>query len=550
MAGPEAGSEAGDWHGMELRYILQLVRRWGWLLVVGAALGAGAGLGISLLLAPVYEAQATLLLNQASSPAGPQYTDLLAADRLGKTYADLILRRDVLQVAIAELQLPLTPDELAEQADAEQIRDTQLLAVRVRNSDPQRAADLANRLCTVFVARLDATTQDAFAARRAALEAELTANEQQYQTANEQLLALTGKPAGTLTAAEQAEVSRLTGLVAEYVTTRSNLLRTLDTIRQGAAGAANNLVLVDPATVPGEPIFPRIPLNVALGLVAGLALAAGLAWLLAQLDDRLRTPAAAHAALGLPVLSSVPRTPVPPILAPPQTAAAEAYRFLRTNIDFSNVDAPPRLLLVVETTGAGQAAGVAANLAAATAASGRRVLLVEADLRAPVVSGMFGQPGTSGLTNLLLDGRAPLPPPAARDVPNLWVLPGGPVPPNPADVLGSQRMAALLQTLRAGYDQVVVVAPPVPLWPDALALASQADGVVLVVDAPTARRGGAQDAVAALRQVGGRVLGVVLARVRPPGRLAAPPVGLAEAGAPRAVPAPAARPAVAAKPDE
>ncbi len=541
---------------MELRYVLNLGRRWLWLLGLGALLGVGAGLGVSLLLAPVYEAQATLLLNQASSPAGPQYTDLLAGDRLGKTYADLILRRDVLQAAITELQLPLTPDELATQATAEPIRDTQLVAVRVRNSNPQYAADLANRLCTVFVARLAATTQEAFAARRTALEAELAANEAQYQTANEQLLALTSKPASTLTPAEQAEVSRLTGLVAEYATTRVNLLRTLDGIRQGAAGAANSLVLVDPATVPAEPIFPRIPLNLALGLVAGLALAAGLAWLLHQLDDRLRTPEAVAAALGLPVLSSVPRAASGPFLAPPQTPAAEAYRFLRTNIDFSNVDAPPRLVLIVETTTAGQAMAAGANLAAAAAAAGRRVLLVDANLRASTVHGLFRLPPGPGLTSLLLEPDPTPQPSAAREVPNLWVLPGGPVPPNPADVLGSQKMAALLQTLRAGYDQVIVVAPPVPAFPDALALAPQADGVVLVMDAPTTRRGEAQAAVAALRQVGGPVLGVVLDRVRP----AAGPTILyfstapAEANAPRPSAelgvGPAGRPTVAAKPDE
>jgi len=541
---------------MELRYIFNLGRRWLWLLGVGALLGLGAGLGVSLLLAPVYEAQATLLLNQASSPAGPQYTDLLAGDRLGKTYADLILRRDVLQAAISELQLPLTPDELAAQADAEPIRDTQLVAVRVRNSDPHRAADLANRLCTVFVARLGSTTQDAFAARRTALEAELATNEAHYQSANEQLLALTSKPASTLTPAEQAEVSRLTGLVAEYATTRVNLLRTLDGIRQGAAGAANNLVLVDPATVPGEPIFPRIPLNLALGLVAGLALAAGLAWLLHQLDDRLRTPEAVTAALGLPVLSRVPRAASGPILAPPQTPAAEAYRFLRTNIDFSNVDAPPRLVLIVETTTAGQAMAAGANLAAAAAAAGRRVLLVEANLRESTVHNLFRLPPGPGLTSLLLETDPVPQPSAAREVPNLWVLPGGPVPPNPADVLASQKMAALLQTLRAGYDQVIVVAPPVPAFPDALALAPQADGVALVVDAPTTGRLAALAAVTALRQVGAHLLGVVLDRVRPAAgpALASYATAPVEASAPRpsADPGigPAGRPTIAAKPDE
>ncbi len=540
---------------MELRYILNLVRRWLWLLGVGIGLGAGGGLALSLLLPPVYESEATMLLNQATSLSGPQYTDLLAGDRLGKTYADLILRRDVLKATISELGLSMTPDELAAQASADQVRDTQLVVVRVRNSDAQQAADLANRLCTVFIARLSATTQEAFTARRTSLEAELADNEKQYQAANEQLLALTGKPETAQTPTEQATISRLTGLVAEYSTTRVNLLRTLDEVRQGSAGAANSLILTDTATKATDPVFPRTPLNIVLGLVAGLGLAAGLAWLLEQLDDRLRTPAAVQDLLRLPVLSTVPQGPAVPALAAAQTPAAEAYRFLRTNIDFSNIDQPPRLVLIVETTNAGQAMAAGANLAAAAAASGRRVLLVDANLRAPTVPGLFRLPPTPGLTNLLLEPDPAPQPPAAREVPGLWVLPGGPVPPNPADVLGSQKMAALLQRLRAGYDQVIIVAPPVPAFPDALALASQADGVVLVLDAPTTRRGTARAALTALRQVGAPVLGVVLDRVRPAGPtilyLSTAPTDavVARSGGEPGV-APASRPAVAAKPDE
>jgi capsular exopolysaccharide synthesis family protein len=263
------------------------------------------------------------------------------------------------------------------------------------------------------------------------------------------------------------------------------------------------------------------------------------------------------AALGLPILSSVPRMATPPGLAPPQTPAAEAYRFLRTNIDFSDVDAPPRLLLVVDTDSRGQAAEVGANLAAATAASGRRVLLVDANLRAATVPGLFGLPGATGLTSLLLEADPAPQPSAVRAVPHLWVLPAGPVPPSPADVLGSQKMVALLQTLRAGYDQVIVVAPPVPAFPDALALAPQADGVVLVLDTPTTRRATALAAVTAFRQVGAHLLGVVLDRVRPAlavAQVVYQQISPEAAGAPRPSTdpgvGPAGRPTVAAKPDE
>jgi non-specific protein-tyrosine kinase len=507
---------------VEVRYLINLARRRLWLVVLGGLLGALAGYGLSLALAPVYEAKATLLLNQAANPAGPQLNDLLAADRLGKTYADLILRRDILTLAIQELNLPLSPDELARNAEAAQVRDTQLIEVRVRAGSAPRAADLANRLCTVFVARLAETTRQAFAERRQRFEAEIAGNEQQYQAANDQLLALTALDAAARTPAQRAEITRLTGLVAEYHTTRANLLRGLDAVRQAEAGAAGSLVLIEPATAPAAPIFPSPVLNVLLGLLAGLGLGAALAWLLEQLDDRLRTPAAVYERLGTPVLGLVPprRAGGPPVLVPAGSAAAEAYRFLRTNLDFSDVDQPPRVVLVTGAAPGAQAATTAANLAAAAAADGRRVLLVDADLRAPTLHQTFNLPVVRGLTSLLLD-PAPVPAPAAaRDVPNLWVLPAGPLPPSPADLLGSARLAALLGTLRAGYDLVLLTAAPVTAVSDALALAPRTDGVVLVIDTPTTRRGAAQAAQAALQQVGARLLGVVLDRAVPAAAMA------------------------------
>ena len=277
---------------MEVRYIINLARRWlGWVLL-GGLLGALAGYGLSLVLAPVYEAKATLLLNQAANPAGPQLNDLLAADRLGKTYADLILRRDVLAQAIQELNLTLAPDDLLRNAAAAQVRDTQLVEVEVRDGSAAQAADLANRICTVFVARLAETNRQTFAERRTRFEAEIADNEQLYQTANEQLLTLSAIADRERTPTQRAEISRLTGLVAEYHTTRASLLRALDAVRQAEAGAADSLVLIEPAQPPAAPIFPNPLLNMGLGLVAGLGLFAAGAWV----GEQLRTPAPVGAA--------------------------------------------------------------------------------------------------------------------------------------------------------------------------------------------------------------------------------------------------------------
>lgn len=195
-------------------------------------------------------------------------------------------------------------------------------------------------------------------------------------------------------------------------------------------------------------------------------------------------------------------------LTDPNSQAAEAYRSLRTNLMFADVDHPPRAVVVAGASVADVPNTVAANLAVAMAQSERNTLLVDADLRRPHLHTVFGLDNDRGLTSLALEGDDEAI--QQSETPHLSLLPSGPKPNNPADLIESKKMAALLDTLATRYDIVIYSAPPVVAATDAILLASKVDGIVLVMTAGKTRRSDAQAARARLEQIRVNILGTVL----------------------------------------
>lgn len=297
----------------------------------------------------------------------------------------------------------------------------------------------------------------------------------------------------------------------------------------------NNIRVVDRPLLPNKPIRPRTPLNILLGLMAGLALGVGAAFGREMLDRTVKTQADIEQRLGLTFLGLLPAVsaqsakksryygrnrPVPVNtgeLAPelivhqsPMSGPAEAARSVRTNIQFMSPDQPFRTLLV---TSAGPAEGkttVATSLAIAMAQAGQKVVLVDGDLRRPRVHRIFNKSSDIGLTVALMDSGVLTDEVMRTDIPNLSVVPAGPIPPNPAEILQSDKFADLLRDLRNRFDRVVIDSPPVVPVTDAAVLSTQVDGAILVVRAFTTSREFAQEASRALQGVGGRIAGVVL----------------------------------------
>ena len=201
-------------------------------------------------------------------------------------------------------------------------------------------------------------------------------------------------------------------------------------------------------------------------------------------------------------------------LTDPHSPIAEAYRTLRTNLEFSSLDHPLKSMVV---TSAGPEEGKSttlANLAVTMAQAGRGVILVDCDLRRPRLHELFGAPNDQGLTSMMVDESAMKAPPLQETgVAGLRLLPSGPQPPNPAELLASRRMAEMIEWLAGQADVVLFDAPPVIAVTDAAVLASQVDGVLLVIGAGSTRREYVRQARALLEKVNARVVGAVLTNV-------------------------------------
>jgi non-specific protein-tyrosine kinase len=197
----------------------------------------------------------------------------------------------------------------------------------------------------------------------------------------------------------------------------------------------------------------------------------------------------------------------------PRSAAAEAYRTLSTNIQFSSLDRHVRTLLVTSVGPDEGKSIVLANLAITMAEGGRRIVMVDCDLRHPSLHQIFGLPDQPGLTTMMLN-ESLAPALQGTSVANVGLVAAGPLPPNPAELISSERFARVLASIGADADVVLVDAPPVSAVTDATILATRVDGVLLVVDSGRTRRDTARRATEQLQRVGARLLGAVLTNVK------------------------------------
>lgn len=276
--------------------------------------------------------------------------------------------------------------------------------------------------------------------------------------------------------------------------------------------------VVEPALKPLVPVAPRPKRNMVAGAGAGLLAGLALAMLVEQLDVTVKNKDEVEKLTGAPVLAGIPKLDIKGqvvhLEGDLQSIGAEAFRKLRTALQFLSVDHPVRTLMVTSAFAQEGKSTTSLNLAAAFAHAGLRTVLVEADLRRPVLHKIFASDRQRGLTTCLI-GRVPLqsailPTP----VRNLTHIPAGAVPPNPAELLASHPMQDILSRLAASHDIVVVDAPPLLPVADAAALAPRVDGVLIVAKTNSTPRDRLQEATEQVTKVGGRLLGIVLNQVK------------------------------------
>jgi tyrosine-protein kinase Etk/Wzc len=315
---------------------------------------------------------------------------------------------------------------------------------------------------------------------------------------------------------ELAKRTRVNTVNAELYTF---LLQKQQEARIAQASTISNVQIVDPAVTPKVPIKPNKKKNLALGLILGLMLGIGLAFLLDYMDQTIKTSEDVKEKLGLNVLGIIPRIPfadedarlprkrlVTTLAA--KSPVVESFRALRTNLNFLTAKQKHKIIMVTSSLPDEGKSTISGNLAVVLSQTGAKVLLIGCDLRRPQLFEMFGMKNEPGLVNLLMDDDQH----AIRHLtnPRMDFLPAGSIPPNPAEILDSARMARLLDKVRAHYDYVVLDAPPVLPVTDAQILAPKVDINLVVLEPCRVPEKAALQMVESLRAVDARIAGVIL----------------------------------------
>jgi len=285
-----------------------------------------------------------------------------------------------------------------------------------------------------------------------------------------------------------------------------------------------NIRVVDVAEVLKTPVKPKKALNILLALVVGLSLGIGMAFFLEYLDNTIKIPEDITDLLKIPYLGPVPamatetapdveKKPMEDLVThlAPKSTASEAYRGIRTGLLLSSADQPPQVILVCS---AGPSEGktiTAANIAITMAQAGSKTLLLDCDMRRPKLHRLFGiERSIGGVSNILVGSASMDDTIVHTRIKDVDLIPSGPIPPNPSEILGSHHMKQLIEQARIRYERIIIDSPPITAVTDAVILSSFVDGVVVVIRAGDTHRQFIRNGLAQLRAVNARILGAVL----------------------------------------
>jgi non-specific protein-tyrosine kinase len=501
---------------VELRGYFTLVRKWWWLVLLLAVAGGGAAYGISIYSTPIYQATTTVEIAPGSDPTRDIFSAISSVERVAGTYVVQIGSSVVLDEATRRLAVEgIWVD--AEEVTAQQVRNTQLIEISVENSSPAAAKAHADMVAKVFIERELNKQRERFQAGLDEINLQIEAVETLIAERRRELASR------QLSYASEAARLELAALEVEQSSNQqrlSTLLTSAEEFRLAIARYTDYVSVFAPAEVPDEPVRPRTLQNTAMAAVVGGMLAVGVVMLVEYLDDTIKTPADAKLHLPVNVLGALPTykknngqaSPLV-VAAEPRHPVAEAFRNLRTSIQFFGVDRPAQTILVTSPLPTDGKSFTAANLAVAMAQGGLSVILVDADLRRPKIHKMFELPNRLGLTNALLSAHEPRFALQRTEIHGLRVITAGVQAPNPTEMLNSQRMSRFIGWLSKNADLVILDSPPVLAFADAAVLSNLTDGTILIIESGRTRRPLAAQAVERLTEVGGRILGVVINRL-------------------------------------
>lgn len=459
---------------------------------------------------PVYVTTGMVMVGSAIEERNPDTQLMAMTQGLAQTYVRLAQYGSLPNATMQALGMDWLPEY-----SIDQVPNSQLIQITVTDTDPRRAqvvaSELMNQLMALSPGSAELIQREEFAREQLAkledgirqAEASIT------QLQDELTAALSARQIRLIEERVSAQEAKLTTLRADYI----GLLQSTD------QGSANSIRLVDAPSLPATPVESNDYVLIFLAALLGLGIAAAGVYLLEMLDDRLRDVEAIQDEFGITTLASIPESTSEHVQGPlimvrdPHTMAAESFRVLRTNLQFASVDRDLNVLLITSPGPGDGKSYVSSNTAIAFAQTGKRVVLIDADLRMPTIHRLFGLLNNSGVTTALVGDQLSIENSLQpTTVKGLSVMTSGPLPPNPAELLTSNRMQEMLKKLTEKVDLVIVDSPPVTVVSDTATLAGRADGVLLVLPADNLGRDRVRHSLGALNAVKAPLLGAVINR--------------------------------------
>ena len=579
---------------MDIRQLINIFKRWGWLLVLGLLLGAGTGYFFNSRETPIYQAETRFIILTAAPTSEFQvYYNYLDSAQLISTYTELLSAESTLQQASEELGFPVS----AGLARAEQVGETQFIRLTVKHSDPIKAAAIANGLVDILIDQNEELQSVRYITTEQNLQARIQQAEQQIESIQAQIKDVTTATVQNsmdevlvqiedlqneindledkiatidplfATGSEQSllveyqdQLDQLQPILEKYQEIYTNLvvlgdsadqninessqitqleftlqlyrdiyissMASLESLRLSQAQSTPKVVQTEPANIPVNPISPKPIQTATLSGAVGLFAMGGIIFAIEYLDDTIKTSEDIKRLTGLPIIGYVAdiNAHSSPIngndnnyslfaSSQPRSIVSEAIRSLRTNLEFSAIDEPIKTILVTSGTPGEGKSTIAANFAWVVAQSGRKTLLLDADMRRPSIHKFYDISNRVGLSDLIRskDSMDQLII-NIESQPNLSVVTSGRIPPDPSDLLSSEKMNRLLQEFKSSFDVTVIDCSPMVVA-DPQILASRVDGILYIVQPGKIRTQQLTTPIEQLQRVNAKLLGVVFNRL-------------------------------------
>jgi len=584
------GNKDNTLESIDLEKFLSALWHWAWLVILAGVLAGVIAFFVSGIVTPIYEANTTVLVNEAPSNKTIDYSSLQLSSQLSQTYSQMIVKTPILievakRLGIKEID-PLT-------VSAKAVTSTQLIYITAESDDPVMAAKIANEIVAVFSEDLQTIQADRFSASKSSLQTRIEDVEKQiletsqqialYDNSDDKVLlnakldllkqthssllqsyeqillnetitdfkldtnSLRAKQfadtkqslqqqikdieqqildTSTLISqdANQEEKIQLEAKLDFYQQTYTSLLQSFDQIRLSEDQTVSTIVQVEPALPPVEPLRPKKLLYTALATLVSMIFAVCIIFIIDARDDTLKTVDDIVHKIGLPVLGVVThyknnlKGPITEIM--PRNIVSEAYRNLRTNIlhTSTKVGLPIRTVLVTSIMAGDGKSTVVSNLGVVLAQSGKNVTIIDADLRRSKMHQIFDLENNFGLSDvfdvdeskLLSNGLL-----QTTRVKNLSAVTAGNLPPNPSELLGSEKMNSILKIFDYCSEYILIDTPPVIAVTDASVLAPYVDGVLLVMKPGLTKLKLADQVINQFKRMDVNILGIVINDINP-----------------------------------